>query len=270
MVKRVAPAVANLGMQLVIGYSPDKALVSEWHTVRDGRESFLSIAEKFGVPADKLINFNFPASVKNGRVDPDVVNWYLFEHQRFHCRSTTRDGLNYMFKGGETVAIPFLGLVEIGEPEFRTPINTKFKIKMHANLNVAFGVAADYAIFQIWDEKAAICSFYTYWAAGVSGGLIPGAWLSATKAGPWNDFEITKAIAVNEFAGSARFTTGGGGSISKNYVNFMGLPAGAKTTPNPLAINTGFTIGIGAGSSVGAMTLEKVGTTDGLLPFKGP
>src|SRR5215216_6105325 len=36
------------------------------------------------------------------------------------------------------------------------------------------------------------------------------------------------------------------------------------------AIETGFTVGIGAGSSVGTLQLELLGTRDGLLPFKGP
>ena len=131
-------------------------------------------------------------------------------------------------------------------------------------------MAADFSIFQIWDEKAGLCSFYTYWAAGASGGAIPGAWLSATKAGPWNDFSVSKQMAVNQFTGATRFTTGGGGSVSKNYINFMALPPGTQTIPNPLPINTGFTIGIGAGTSAGNMRLEKLGTPDGLLPFKGP
>jgi hypothetical protein len=55
-----------------------------------------------------------------------------------------------------------------------------------------------------------------------------------------------------------------------NYINFMNLPPGTQTIPNPLRLNTGFTIGIGGGTSVGNMKLELLGTSDGLLPFKGP
>jgi hypothetical protein len=55
-----------------------------------------------------------------------------------------------------------------------------------------------------------------------------------------------------------------------NYINFMNLPPGTQTIPNPLRLNTGFTIGIGGGTSVGSMKLELLGTSDGLLPFKGP
>ena len=58
--------------------------------------------------------------------------------------------------------------------------------------------------------------------------------------------------------------------MTVNYINFMDLPVGIQTMPNPLPLNTGFTIGIGGGTSVGDMKLELLGTPDGLLPFKGP
>jgi hypothetical protein len=271
MVKMVAPAYANLGMDLIISHSPKEEKVSTWHTVRDGQtENLQTIATKYGVPVTTLIEFNFPGSVKNGRVDPDIVNWYLFNHQRFRCRVTTRDGMNYMFRGGEKVAIPYLGQVEIGEPEIIRSRNTRFKIRMHANLSASIVAAGDFSIFEIWDEKAGLSSFYTYWAGGVAGGVIPRLWLSATFKGPWNDFMVTKAIGANQFSGPARFTTAGGASVSKNYINFMGLPLGAQTLPNPLPVNTGFTLGIGAGTSVGKMELVKAGEPDGLLPFRGP
>ena len=90
--------------------------------------------------------------------------------------------------------------------------------------------------------------------------MIPGAWPSATMPGDWNDFSTNKPLAVNQFGGPARFTTGGAGPWTKNYINFMGLPPGTMTVPNPLPFSTGFTIGIGAGTSVGTMRLEKVGT----------
>ena len=89
------------------------------------------------------------------------------------CRHVTRDGHNYMFKGGEKVAIPYLGRVNVGEPVILAPTNTQFKIKQRANLNVSPIVATDFLIFQIWDEKAAKCSFYTFWAGGVSKSLSP-------------------------------------------------------------------------------------------------
>jgi hypothetical protein len=270
MVKMVAPKYSILAPDLVKSYSPPKDKVYKWHTVRRGHtESLASIAKQYSVPVEKLIEFNFPGSVKAGRVDPDIVNWYLFNHVRTSCRDVTRDGHNYMFSGGEEIAIPYLGRVDVGEPIILAPTNTEFKIKQHANLNVSKVVAADFSIFQIWDQKAGKCSFYTFWAGGVSKSLTPG-FLSATLAGPWNDLVVTKPMAVNQFTGATRFTTGGAGNSTVNYINFMNLPPGTQTIPNPLRLNTGFTIGIGGGTSVGSMKLELLGTSDGLLPFKGP
>jgi hypothetical protein len=270
MVKMVAPKYANLGMELIVSYIPPDEKVSSWHTVSSRKESLLAIAKQYTVPVERLIEFNFPGSVPNGRINPDIVNWYLYNHKAFNCRQATPDGFNYMFKGGEQIAIPYLGQVEIGEPDIIKSRNTKFKIKMHANLNATLVIGGDFSIFQIWDEKAGRCSFYTYWADAVGGSLIPGAWLSATLAGPWNDFTVTKEMGAHQFDGPARFSTGGGGNWTWNYINFMALPVGTKTIPNPLRIDTGFTIGIGAGTSAGLMRLEMLGTTDGLLPFKGP
>ena len=270
MVKKVQPAYANLSMEVIVSYVPPDEKISTWHTVSGRQESFLAIAKKYTVPVERLIEFNFPGSAPNGRINPDIVNWYLFNHKRFLCREATPDGFNYMFRAGQKIAIPYLGEVQIGEPDIIRSRNTKFKIKMHANLNASLVIGGDFSIFQIWDEKAALCSFYTYGATGVSAGVIPGAWLSATLAGPWNDFTVTKEMAVNQFVGPTRFTTGGAGPWTKNYINFMALPPGTQTIPNPLPIDTGFTIGIGAGTSVGQMTLVMAGTPDGLLPFKGP
>ncbi len=270
MVKMVAPTYSVLAPDLIKSYNPPEDKINTWHTVRIGHtESLASIAKQYGVPADKLIEFNFPGSVKAGRVNPDIVNWYLYNHLRTRCRDVTKDGHNYMFKGGEKIAIPYLGHVEAGEPVILVPTNTTFKIKQHANLNVSKIVGADFSIFQIWDQKAEKCSFYTFWAGGISKSVTPG-FLSATTAGPWNDLVVTKPMAVNQFTGATRFTTGGAGSLTKNYINFMGLPPDTQTVPNPVPLNTGFTFGIGGGTSAGEMKLELLGTPDGVLPFKGP
>jgi hypothetical protein len=269
MVRMAPPAYASLAPNLIKSYSPAEEKIRAWHTVRSRAESLRSIADQYGVPVEVLIEFNFPGSVDSGRVVPAVVNWYLFYHQRFLCRLTTEDGHNYRFKGGERVAVPWLGHVEIGPVKILPPTNTRFKIKQHANLSVSKIVAADFSVFQIWDEKAQLCCFYTFWAGGVSKSLTPG-WLSATMAGPWNDFVVNKPLAVNQFGGATRYTTAGGGSQTKNYINFMGLPPGTQTNPNPLPIETGFTIGVGGGTNVGSLTLELLGEPEGLLPFKGP
>ena len=149
--------------------------------------------------------------------------------------------------------------------------NTRFKIRMHAGLSANVKVVGgEFLIFQIWDQDNGICSFYTYSGGVTAGGAIPGAWLSATMKGPWNDLRTKTPIQVNHFGGAARFTTGGGGSWTANYLNLMGLPSGNMTMPNPLSIQTGFTIGLGAGTSAGVMSLRYVGEPEGILPFKGP
>jgi hypothetical protein len=40
-------------------------------------------------------------------------------------------------------------------------VNTRFKLKMNVNLAIAKGLAGDFSIFQIWDEKARLCSTHT-------------------------------------------------------------------------------------------------------------
>jgi hypothetical protein len=77
--------------------------------------------------------------------------------------------------------------------------------------------------------------------------------------GPWNDFKTNSAIRVSQFVGAARFTTGGFGQWTSNHLNMMGLPKGVSTVPTVLELlelTTGFTIGIGASTSVGEMTLN--------------
>ena len=133
MVKMVAPPYSNLAPDLVKSYSPPEDEVSVWHTVKSGHtESLDSIGKQYGVPVEKHIEFNFPGSVKANRADPDIVNWYLFNHVRTRCRDVTRNGYNYMFSGGEKIAIPYLGRVDVGEPTILAPTNTRFKIKQHA------------------------------------------------------------------------------------------------------------------------------------------
>jgi hypothetical protein len=270
MVNKVAPQYSNLAPDLVKSYSPTEDKIKTWHTVKRGHtESLDSIAKQYGVPEEKLVEFNFPGSVKAGRVDPDVVNWYLFNHMRTRCRDITRNGYNYMLSGGERIAIPYLGRVEVGEVTVLTPTNTRFKIRQLMNLSAALIGAADFSIFEIWDQKSTKCSCYTYWAGGVSKSLTPG-FLSATLKGDWNELVTNKPMAVNQFTGATRFTTGGAGRFTVNYINFMDLPAGTHTIPNPLPLRTGTTIGAGAGTNIGKMTLMLLGTLNGLYPCTAP
>ena len=95
-----------------------------------------------------------------------------------------------------------------------------------------------------------------YSSEGVGKGVIKGLPVSATMKGPWNDFITNSAIRVSQFAGAARFTTAGAGPWTSNHLNMMGLPKGVSTVPAVLKINTGFTIGAGASTSVGTMILN--------------
>lgn len=147
--------------------------------------------------------------------------------------------------------------------------NLRFQIKQHMNVNAGKVVVGDFSIFQIWDVHASLTSFYTFSALGGGFSPIP-LWLSGTLPGPWNDLFVSKALAANAFGGAARFTTGGGGGKTVNYLDFMGLPAGFRTIPSPAKIETGFTLGVGGSSTVGRLTLQKLGTRTGLLPFTGP
>ena len=95
-----------------------------------------------------------------------------------------------------------------------------------------------------------------YSSGGVGKGLIKGMNLSATMKGPWNDFTTNSPIRVSQFGGATRFTTGGAGKWTSNHLNIMGLPRNVSTVPPVLDISTGFTIGIGASTSLGTLILN--------------
>jgi len=137
------------------------------------------------------------------------------------------------------------------------PVSTDFKIRLLGGLTGSAGpFQVENCFFQIADTKNSLTSFYVFSSAGVGKGLIKGLNLSATMKGPWNDFKTNSAIRVSQFDGAARFTTGGVGPWTSNHLNMMGLPKGVSTVPRVLDLTTGFTIGIGASTSVGDMILN--------------
>lgn len=112
------PRTGSLNLEAVKSYRPSEDKVYVWHTVTSGiQENFSTISARHSVPVEKIIGFNFPGTVENGRVMTEVVNWYLRYHKGFGGPET-RDKRNRMFKGGEKVAIPFTGGVVAGEPVF--------------------------------------------------------------------------------------------------------------------------------------------------------
>jgi hypothetical protein len=143
--------------------------------------------------------------------------------------------------------------------------NTRFRIRELGGISGGAGpIGFDQLFFQLWDQANSVSTFYNYRAGGFAKGAKGGPPLSATLQGPWNDFTTSGPLATHEFGGAARFTSAGALWWTVNFVNFMGLPRGLMTNPNPLKINTGFTVGLGASTSVGAMVLGPT------YPFTGP
>lgn len=121
------PKYLSLNPEGVKSYRPSDDEVYVWHTVRrSSSESWLTLEAKYRVPAARIIQLNFPGASENGRIVPEIVNWYLRHHKGFNCPET-RDRKNRRFKGGEKVAIPFVGKVEIGEPIIRERLIEKKK-----------------------------------------------------------------------------------------------------------------------------------------------
>ena len=113
------PKYLMLSPERVKSYRPPDSEVSRWHTVSpSGRETWFTLQEKYRIPAARIIQFNFPGAAEKGRIVPEIVNWYLRHHNEFNCPET-EDRKNRRFKGGERVAIPFAGSVEVGEPVIR-------------------------------------------------------------------------------------------------------------------------------------------------------
>lgn len=143
-----------------------------------------------------------------------------------------------------------------------TPTATAFRVRLIGGIGAgARVIAIDRLYFQIWDPAHSVSSIYEYTGGGIG---VSVRRVSATMVGPWNDFATTGAVAVNEFVGAARFTTGGAGSYTLNYFNMMQMPRGTATRPNPLSISTGFTVGAGGSTTVGYLALVSTG------PFSGP
>jgi hypothetical protein len=109
------PAATIIAPETAKTYRPPDEKVASWYRVPDRDDSLRAIAERHGVSTLRLFDLNFPGSVVNRQVIPEVVNWYLHHHAEFKC-GETQDKKNRRFNGGERIAIPWLGDVTIGEP----------------------------------------------------------------------------------------------------------------------------------------------------------
>lgn len=115
---------------------------------------------------------------------------------------------------------------------------------------IGAGPAADGRLFEIQDIEHHLSAVYGYSGIGIGLGF-NWAWLSATDAGPWNPFTTSAPMNVGDFGGFTRFTTGGGGNYTVNWLNMVGTPEGVDAVY--IMINTGTTYGAGATSTVGVL-----------------
>lgn len=150
-------------------------------------------------------------------------------------------------------------------------VSQRFKVRMLGGgafskpgkvlkLKPSAGVAVDVIAFQIWDTTNNLASIYVYTGGGAGAGFY---WVSTTHVGPWNDFQTSAPISSAQFGGFTRFTTGGAGPHSINFLNMVGTPPGVKDVYIEF-FETGLTVGAGVSSTVGPMFL-----VDGPGQFKG-
>lgn len=86
-------------------FRPADDITMKFHTVTEKMQGFLWLSQKYNVTPNQIIGLNFPGAIENGRIIPEVVNWYLRHHNEFDCPETF-DKKNRVFKGGEKIAIP--------------------------------------------------------------------------------------------------------------------------------------------------------------------
>ena len=107
-------------------FRPATDIAKKYHTVTEKMQGFLWLSQNYHVTVNQIIGLNFPGAIENGRMIPEVVNWYLRNHVEFNCPETF-DKKNRVFKGGEKIAIPARVLniedpIEIVAPSKKTNI----------------------------------------------------------------------------------------------------------------------------------------------------
>jgi hypothetical protein len=173
---------------------------------------------------------NVPTWFQDGRVDPNGMT----------IRKLNELARNFfpvdplVFPKDDPVVVP---------PETGTPKTTLFYIRMIGSVSGGEGLVGDLLFFEIWDSTNNLSAKYKYAGAGLGVGTP----VTIGFKGPWNMFQVKVPRQVSNFETPlARFTTGGGGPLSVNYLNLLALGDTVY-----LDIRTGFNLGAGGDSSVG-------------------
>ena len=141
--------------------------------------------------------------------------------------------------------------IPLPPPPRSSPTSTHFRIRFLGGISAAVGLAGDVLFFQLWDTTNHLAESYTYFGGGAGLGVSKLPPLSATLAGPFEDFLTINPVPIGIFAGPAHWTSGGGGPFTLNILQIFfiaGLNSGVQ-----MFVNTGFTVGLGAESTFGFM-----------------
>lgn len=180
---------------------------------------------------------NVPPVYQDGRVDPNgltIVKLNALARDFFPV-----DPMN--FPKDDPVVVP---------QESGTPKTTLFYIRLKGSGSASVVLSGDGMLWEIWDPTNYLSAEYIYWGAGLG----VGTRLSAGVKGPWNMFQVKTPRQVSNFETPlARFTTGGAGPWSDNYLNLIGL---GETIY--LNVRTGITLGAGLSTSVGQFLWRRV------------
>ena len=190
-----------------------------------------------------------------GQIRPDAVGE---EQSVSRLRDDPRDRLVEFVIAPKRVPLPRV----VPAPP---PMSTRFRLRLVGDITlsgaprlrprpfrVGVGAATDAMMFEIQDVENNVTAFYGYSGLGAGAGF-NAAWLSGTDTGPWNSFTTSAPMNVGDFGGPSRFTTGGGGDYTVNWLHLLGTPEGVDAVY--LGIDTGRTYGVGISTTAGPLQL---------------
>lgn len=221
--------------------------------------------------ADAIRAYLIAGGVPESRIGPATgapIEQYLRANSSEFERSVNRGAVITLSQDWAPPPLPPPHLHPPPPPRAPTPACTtrSFRIRMVAQLGGGDGWDVEGITFEIADPDHNQLQTYGYAGAGIGAGAdVPGNWVprgwggsipgGVTAPGPWNDFQTRLAMCVDGFAGVTRFTTIGIGPCSVNILTMCGMhPVDCLTEPKSLHINTGWTIGAGASTTMGSLT----------------